>query len=74
MNLLKVSDHNDLYRDSTTGAIINNNSSAYEAYVIRKRQEEAKMLEEKKRIQEFEDMKKDVNEIKQMLLQLLEKR
>ena len=74
MSLIKVSDHTDLYRDVTTGAVINNNSSAYEAYIKLKRQEEAKLLEENKRIKEFEDMKKDVNEIKQMLLQLLEKR
>jgi len=74
MNLLKVTDHSDLYRDTASGAIINKNSNAYEAYMKRKREEEEKLLQEKKRIEEFEDIKKDVTEIKQILLQLLDKR
>lgn len=65
-NFIKVEGHTDLVRDKETGAILNINSS------------EAEKARERKRIRktkdkEFEDLKNEVSEIKELLLQLVEK-
>jgi hypothetical protein len=65
-NLIKVKDHPHLYRDEETGAIINCDSLSYNSYV--KRQENKKL--EKKEIQ---DMKNDIEEIKSLLKDFLNK-
>ena len=64
--LIKVKDHPDLYRDEETGAIVNCDTIAYNNYVKRV---ERKNLER----QELDDMKRDIEEIKTLLKEFLNK-
>ena len=63
--MIKVEGHSHLYRDETTGAIINCDDSGYEQYVkslnYRKNQKE-----------ELDNMKKELDEIKSLLKILVE--
>lgn len=62
--LIPVEGHKNLYRDSNSGAIINNDSFSYNQYV--------KMKEEKKKQrEEIENIKNDISEIKSLLKELL---
>ena len=64
--MIRVEGHTDLYRDEKTGAIINDDSSGYSAYMKAK---EKKLLEK----QELDNMKKEISEIKEMLAKITEK-
>ena len=64
--LIKVKDHPHLYRDEKTGAIVNCDTVAYNNYVKRV---ERKNLER----QELDDMKRDIEEIKSLLREFLNK-
>ena len=64
--LIKVKDHPHLYRDEKTGAIVNCDTVAYNNYVKRV---ERKNLER----QELDDMKRDIEEIKSLLKEFLNK-
>ena len=63
--MIKVEGHSHLYRDETTGAIINCDDSGYDQYIkslnYRKNQKE-----------ELDNMKKDLDEIKSLLKVLVE--
>jgi hypothetical protein len=63
---IPVEGHPNLFRDATTGAIINNDKSK----AIKARQARERILKEK---QEIEELKSDVAEIKSLLMQLLER-
>tara|TARA_B100000902_G_scaffold399828_1_gene472848 strand:- start:2315 stop:2524 length:210 start_codon:yes stop_codon:yes gene_type:complete len=65
-SLIPVEGHPNMARDKNTGAIINTDSSAYASY--HQRQSQRKMER-----QEIDEMKKDINEIKGMLLKIAEK-
>jgi hypothetical protein len=71
MAYLKVDQHNHLYRDPKTNAIINRNMSEYQEYISRKNIKS----EENQKIQNLEsdiaDMKDDLNEIKNLLRGLI---
>ena len=66
MQLKKVKDHSGLARDMQTGAIININKDNIEAGRKRK-------LERRKKEQEFDDLKNEVGDIKNMLTKIIEK-
>ena len=66
MQLKKVKDHSGLARDIQTGAIMNINKDDIAA--ARKRK-----LERRKKEQEFEDLKNEVGDIKNMLTKIIEK-
>ena len=63
--MIKVEGHSHLYRDETTGAIINCDDSGYDQYIkslnYRKNQKE-----------ELDNMKKELDEIKYLLKVLVE--
>ena len=63
--MIKVEGHSHLYRDETTGAIINCDDSGYDQYIkslnYRKNQKE-----------ELDNMKKELDEIKSLLKVLVE--
>ena len=63
--MIKVEGHSHLYRDETTGAIINCDDSGYDQYIkslnYRKNQKEA-----------LNNMKKELDEIKSLLKILVE--
>lgn len=66
MNKVKVEGHPGLVRDTNSGAILNINSSEIEAARERKKLR-------KQKDQEFENLKNEVSEIKELLLKLVEK-
>ena len=63
--MIKVEGHSHLYRDETTGAIINCDDNGYDQYIkslnYRKNQKE-----------ELDNMKKELDEIKSLLKVLVE--
>tara|TARA_B100001063_G_C16570570_1_gene455628 strand:+ start:60 stop:266 length:207 start_codon:yes stop_codon:yes gene_type:complete len=65
-NYIKVEGHDNLVRDRETGAIVNNDSSSYKAYM---RQKQVKLSEKN----EIEKLKTEVGEIKDMLKVIIEK-
>lgn len=66
-NYIKVKDHPNLVRDKRSSAILNIDNSSYNKY----KQERDQKLQEKK---EYEQLKKDVSEIKDLLLKILEQK
>ena len=64
--MIQVEGHPNLYRDEKTGAIINNDSSGYSAYM---KQKSKKELEK----EELNNMKKEISEIKEMLAKITAK-
>ena len=66
MSLIPVKDHNGLYRDSESGAIINKNKSDYDSYVANR----DRLQQEKDRLDHLEN---EIGDIKQMLQTQLNK-
>lgn len=67
---LKVTDEPNLVRDTSSNAILNVNKEALNKY----KQEREKQFQIQKVISEHEEIKKDISEIKQLLLQLMERK
>lgn len=67
---LKVTDEPNLVRDTNSNAILNINSEALNKY----KQEREKSLQIQRVISEHEEIKKDISEIKQLLLQLMDRK
>ena len=64
MSYIKVKDRNDLVRDSHSGCIINTNKSQYNEYLT---QRESRENDAKRMKQDLDDLKSEMNEIKQLL-------
>lgn len=64
--MIKVEGHVNLYRDEESGAIINTDSASYDKYVKTIENSEIKK-------QELDKMKNDIDEIKSLLKDLLNK-
>lgn len=67
MQYLKVKDHEDLVRDPNTSAILNTDNAALRAYKEKKARDAKMNLV----LDEYESMKRDVEEIKSLLKQLV---
>ena len=65
-NLIKVKDHPHLYRDEDTGAIVNCDYIAYDRYKNRVKRKNSEK-------EELNNMKKDIEEIKNLLKDFLNK-
>ena len=65
MSFLKVEGHTDLFRDENSGAIININKQGVSA--ARKRK-----LERRQKEKEFEELKNEVSDIKNILTKIIE--
>jgi predicted nuclease with TOPRIM domain len=63
---MKIKDHENLVRDEASNAVLNADLSSLQAY----RERRAKSLQ---MVQDVENLKSDVSEIKNLLLQLIEK-
>ena len=63
-NLISVEGHSNLFRDETTGAIVNCDSASYEQY-LNASKNRAKVKDEIKKLQD------DMNEIKFLLKELI---
>jgi hypothetical protein len=73
MDKLMVDGHPGLYRDTTSGAIINDNTYEYESY-MRNYQMRQKKTERVDRIEEdLNSLKSQISEIKSLLLKLNER-
>lgn len=62
--MIKVEGYQNLYRDENTGAIINYDSTAYDQYVN-------SIVQRDLQKKELNQMKKDIDEIKELLRELL---
>jgi len=63
---VKVKDNDDLVRDKNNSAILNVDADALSKYKMRRELE-------RKRNEEIDELKKDVSEIKSLLLQMIDK-
>ena len=64
--MIRVEGYTNLYRDEKTGAIINDDSSGYSAYMKAKSK---KALEK----EELDTMKQEISDIKEMLAEITKK-
>lgn len=64
--MIKVEGYSNLYRDENTGAIVNCDTTGYNQYVNSLTQKDL-------RKKELDDMRKDIDEIKTLLRELLQK-
>lgn len=64
-NLIPVEGSKNLYRDASSGAIVNYDSDGYQQYIRSKNSK-------KREKEEIEKLKNDVSEIKSLLKQFLE--
>jgi hypothetical protein len=73
MEKLKVKDHPDLVRDPRSGAIINENSNSYKNYIesYKRKMQEQSQLEGA--IEDINNLKEEVSEIKNLLIEILKK-
>lgn len=73
MSKIPVKDHRNLYRDGSSTAIVNTDSVGYQAYVANRE----KLLTDKQRIDNLEitveEIKSDLTDIKNLLVQLVDK-
>lgn len=72
-NTLKVKGHENLVRDSATGAIINNSENEYRNYVRQKELAKARRMEIEQQTHEIESLKGELADIKNLLHKLLDK-
>jgi hypothetical protein len=71
LNIVKVENENKLYRDLTSGAIINSDSGAREAY-LKQRENLLRTREAtEKNTQDIQELKGELSDIKDMLSQIL---
>lgn len=69
--MIPVEGNKNLYRDENSGAIVNCDSTAYNQYIMMREQkklEKEKFLNQEK---EIKDLKKDIDEIKSLLKELI---
>ena len=64
--MIRVKGHKNLYRDENSGAIINTDSHGYSQY---KKSKNIRLTQK----EEIDDMKKDIEEIKNLLRLIAEK-
>jgi hypothetical protein len=70
---MKVEGYPDLQRDPNTGAVINNNGSAYRNYMLKKRRSESEIEEMNSMKSDIDNLKKDISDIKDLLIQIANK-
>ena len=62
--MIPVKGHKNLFRDPQTGAILDNDTNAYSQYINKKNRNADQKAE-------LDEMKKDIDEIKSLLQQLV---
>jgi uncharacterized protein (UPF0276 family) len=71
---LKVENNKDLVRDTHSKAIINTNRAAYEAAVARAKTAQKQRDELRDAVRDINNLKCEMHEIKDLLLQLVDKK
>ena len=72
-NLIPVEGDSSLFRDSTTKAIINDNTLEYDSYLSRKKFQEKESDRIEDLENDFDSIKTELNEIKSLLKGLAER-
>lgn len=70
---VKIENKEGLVRDISSGAVLNTNRTDYENYLTRKKQEKLAKEQTDKQVEEINNLKNEISEIKQMLLVLMNK-
>ena len=70
---IPVKDNSQLYRDSESNAIVNKNRTAYELAVKRSREAQKQRDDIRGATREINHLKCEIREIKNLLLQLVDK-
>jgi hypothetical protein len=68
MNKIKVEGHSNLYRDLNSGAVINSNVDDYHKYMESKKKRDQLY----NAVEEIDNLKSEISEIKNLLKQLVE--
>ena len=71
---LKVEGHQDLVRDTRTGAILNKNKNAYHSYKKRVQEAQKQRDEIRSATREINNIKCEMHEIKDMLKTLMDRK
>ena len=71
---IQVKDHPDLVREATSHAIVNTNMAAYKAAVERSRAVQKQKDELRDAVRDINNLKCEMHEIKNLLLQLVDKK
>ena len=71
-NVLKVENENALYRDMSSGAIINKDNSSREAYLKQRENLLRTRDATEKNTKDIQELKGEIGDIKQMLAQILQ--
>lgn len=73
MKEIKVEGHPDLFRDATSGAIVNKNQNEYDQYLesYKKRKSQTEKIDNLE--EELSGIKGEISEIKDLLRQLISK-
>ena len=71
---IQVKDHPDLVRDTQSHAIVNTNMKAYQAAVERSRSAQKQRDELRDAVRDINNLKCEMHEIKNLLLQLVDKK
>ena len=70
--MIPIENNRSLFRDETTNAVINCSNFEYENY-LREKQKRLEEIEKSKKIEtDLENVKKDIDEIKSLLIKLIE--
>lgn len=72
-NYIRVEGSKSLMRDPYSGAIVNVDDDGYKNYIALKQANDRKRQEQQELQTEIDNIKSDVNEIKSLLLELLQR-
>ncbi len=70
---LQVKDHPDLVRDTQSHAVVNTNMAAYRAAVERSRSAQKSKDELRDAVRDINNLKSEMHEIKNLLLQMMDR-
>jgi len=70
---VKIENKDGLIRDISSGAVLNTNQTDYENYLNRKKQAALAKEQSSKQVEEINNLKNELGEIKKMLLALMNK-
>ena len=70
---VKIENKDGLIRDISSGAVLNTNQTDYENYLNRKKQAELAKEQSSKQVEEINNLKNELCEIKKMLIALTNK-
>lgn len=69
-DLVKIDGHNSLRKDTSTGAVVNVDKSAYESHMLAKRLAKNQLIERQISKQTIENMQDEINTLKTDLSQI----